>query len=246
MGRFTRVEGRVERVLERRMTQLLGIYRQGRSGTYLVPQDPRTLYTVTLTGPPDAATDGDLVLATITGYPESYRDIEARVETVLGPASDPRVEVDALILQHGLPQTFPDTVLAEAARVPTTVAADGPSTLPAASTKRRPWHQSETLATRLDLRALPLITIDGESARDFDDAVCVLEGPDGHVRLLVAIADVAAYVPRGSALDEEARARGTSVLPRSVQSAGREARRGVDGRVHRARAGAHAGSLPRL
>ena len=85
------------------------------------------------------------------------------------------------------------------------------ATLPEPARAHRPWHESPALPARLDLRALPLVTIDGENARDFDDAVTVLDGPAGGTRLLVAIADVTAYVPRGSAIDREARLRGTSV-----------------------------------
>src|SRR5262249_54299384 len=114
-----------------------------------------------------------------------------------------------------LSSEFPAEVLAEAARVPAMIdpamLAGLATELPPAATTRRPWHESVCVPQRIDLRGLPLVTIDGETARDFDDAVAVLPGPNGGTRLLVAIADVAAYAPRGSALDREARARGTSV-----------------------------------
>jgi ribonuclease R len=179
-----------------------------------------------------------MVVADITKYPEPYEDIEARVESVLGAASDPRVEVEAVVWQHDLPREFPEAVRQAARRMPRAVpladalgrapapgdvggsATTGPARasephvppeLPAPARARRPWHESPTLAGRLDLRHAPLVTIDGENARDFDDAVAILDGPDGGVRLLVAIADVAFYVPRAGPLDREARARGTSV-----------------------------------
>jgi ribonuclease R len=210
-GRLARAEGRVVRVLERRTTHLVGVLREGRTGTYLIPQDPRVAYRVSVVDG-GGARDGDMVVAVITHYPGPYEDIEVRVERVLGPASDPRVETDAIIHAHDLPREFPEAVRLEAAAVPrmVTVAA-AEAALPDPTRARRPWHESRAIATRLDLRAVPLVTIDGETARDFDDAVAVLDGPDGGTRLLVAIADVAAYVPRGSALDTEARARGTSV-----------------------------------
>jgi ribonuclease R len=160
-----------------------------------------------------------MVVAEITRNPGPYEDIAARVTTDLGPATDPRVEIEGIIHGHDLPRTFPARVEQEAAAVPAAVplaglrlvAAADPAGLPAPPTAKRRWHASPATATRVDLRTLPLVTIDGESARDFDDAVALLDGPAGGTRLLVAIADVGAYVPRGSALDAEARARGTSV-----------------------------------
>ncbi len=213
-GRLERPEGRVVRVLARRWERLIGVCRQGRANAYLMPQEPRITYSCRLIDTAGAR-DGDMVVAAITQYPGPYHDLEARVEAVLGPASDPRVETEAVIRRLELPQAFPPEAVAEAARIPTVVdpAALGvlSTTLPPPATARRPWHESPALRERLDLRALPLVTIDGETARDFDDAVAVLDGPAGGTRLLVAIADVAHYVPRGSALDHEARARGTSV-----------------------------------
>ncbi len=213
-GQLERMEGRVVRVVTRRWEKLLGICRQGRSSAYLMPQDPRIHYSCRLASTGNAA-DGDMVIATITEYPAAYHDLEARVESVLGPASDPRVETEAVIRRLELPSEFPAAVLAEAAKIAPTLdlAALGTlsSELPPPATTRRAWHESPALQERIDLRMQPLVTIDGETARDFDDAVAVLPGPAGVTRLLVAIADVSAYVPRGSALDVEARARGTSV-----------------------------------
>jgi ribonuclease R len=217
-GKLVRLEGHVTEVLERHRSQLLGTVRRGHRDAYLIPQDSRVLYHVTLadTG---GAEDGDMVVAEITRYPGPYEDIAACVTTVLGPATDPRVEIEAIIHGHDLPRAFPARVEQEAAAVPAAVAlaglrlvaADDPAGLPAPPAAKRRWHASPATATRVDLRTLPLVTIDGESARDFDDAVAILDGPAGGTRLLVAIADVGAYVPRGGALDAEARARGTSV-----------------------------------
>ncbi len=230
-----RLEGRVVHVLERRTARLVGVVRRGRTGTYLIPQDQRIPYRVHLIADGATATetpDGDMVVAEITVYPDAHHDIEARIAAVLGPARDPRVETEAVIYEHDLPQEFPEAVRREAERVPRAVTFDGTTrgtladrpTMPVAGTPSastadlppppsgtRAWRDTVALTARLDLRALPLVTIDGENARDFDDAVAVLDGASGGVRLLVAIADVAAYVARGSALDREARARGTSV-----------------------------------
>lgn len=215
-GKDVRLEGHVTEVLEHRTVRLLGTVRRGRSGVYLAPQDDRVVYRVVLSDI-GAAHDGDMVVTEITRYPGPHEDLEARVVSVLGPASDPGVEIEAILHAHDLPRTFPPAVERAATRIaqsvdPETlqlVAAD--EGLPPPPPKRRPWHQSPVSPRRIDLRTLPLVTIDGETARDFDDAVAVLDGPRGGSRLLVAIADVGAYVPAGGDLDREARARGTSV-----------------------------------
>jgi len=187
-----RNEGRVVKVLARGQSRIVGIFRQGRTAAVIVPQEQRiTVPILVARGAEAGARDGDMVVAELTRYPGLASEAEARIGTVLGPATDPRVETEAVIHAHGLPLAFPAEVEAAGRRVPTSV--------PAAST-----------TDRLDLRALPLVTIDGETARDFDDAVYA-ESTGRGFRLIVAVADVAYYVPAGSALDLEARARGTSV-----------------------------------
>jgi ribonuclease R len=191
-GRGRRTEGRVARVLERGAKRVVGVLRRGRTAAVVVPQDPRLIVPIVVPrGAEGAARDGDMVVAELVRYPGAVSDAEAAVTTVLGPAADPRVETDAVIHTHGLPLEFPPEVLAAARRVPRAV-------------------PPEVLAGRLDLRALPIVTIDGENARDFDDAVLIERDRRGW-RLTVAVADVAHYVPAGSPLDLEARARGTSV-----------------------------------
>jgi ribonuclease R len=191
-ARRGRREGRVVRVLERGTTRVVGVLRRGRTATVIVPQEQRiTVPILVPRGAAGDAADGDMVAADLTRFPGTAAEAEARVTAVLGPASDPRVETEAVLAAYGLPREFPPAVAAAARRVPKTV--------PAAA-----------LPGRLDLRGLPIVTIDGENARDFDDAVLVEPDGDGFC-LTVAVADVAHYVPPGSALDEEARARGTSV-----------------------------------
>ncbi|TMB42260.1 MAG: ribonuclease R [Deltaproteobacteria bacterium] len=187
-----RLEGRVVKVLERGTHRIVGVLRQGRTAAVLVPQEQRlTLPILVPRGAEGGARDGDMVVAELVRYPGLASEAEARVALVLGPADDPRVETEAVIHAHGLPLEFPPEVAAAARRMPA-----GPS--------------AEQVARRLDLRALPIVTIDGENARDFDDAVLV-EPLGRGFRLTVAVADVAHYVPAGSPLDLEARARGTSV-----------------------------------
>ena len=191
-GRRGRTEGRVTRVLQRGVTRIVGVLRQGRTASVLVPQDPRiTVPIVVPQGADGGARDGDMVVAELVRYPGTSSDAEAAVTTVLGPAADPRVETEAVIHAHGLPLEFPADVRAAARRVPSTV-------------------PPEAVAGRLDLRDQPIVTIDGENARDFDDAVLVERDGRGW-RLTVAVADVAHYVPAGGPIDLEARARGTSV-----------------------------------
>jgi ribonuclease R len=191
--RGKRRTGRVVRILERGRDRIIGVYRRGARVGCVVPQDPRLAYTVTIPrGAAGDANDGDVVVAAISRYPTATADVVATVVRTLGPASDPRVETDAVIAAYDLPLGFPPVVAAEAARVPDQVP-------PAAR------------AGRLDLRRLPIVTIDGENARDFDDAVGIEPLANHRVRLTVAVADVGAYVRAGTALDVEAAARGTSV-----------------------------------
>ena len=192
-GRGGRREGEVAKILERGQKRLVGVYRKGTRTNCLVPHDKRISYPMTI--PRNAgggARDKDLVAAEITRYPTSCSDLEGSVVAVLGAAGDPQVETDAVIFTHDLPADFPPAVQAEAARVPADV----------------PAH---AFSGRLDLRHLPIVTIDGENARDFDDAVAIEPIRSGGFRLTVAVADVAAYVHAGSALDQEAASRGTSV-----------------------------------
>jgi ribonuclease R len=192
-SRRGRREARIVGIVHRGLEQLVGTYHPARQGGgVLRPQEERVTYAVHIPpGKSAGAREGDLVVADITRHPTAHRDIEAHVRVVLGPASDPRVETEAVIYRYELPLTFPGPVIAAAAAIP-------PAVTPRA------------IKGRLDLRGQSIITIDGENARDFDDAVG-LEAHGGGFRLTVSIADVAHYVPDGSALDHEAAQRGTSV-----------------------------------
>ena len=191
-SRRGRAEGRIVRVLERGRSSIVGVFRPLRTGKVVVPQEQRLLGTFTVARRGDGgAHDGDMVVADIVRYPTRTADAEVRIVRVLGPATDPRVETDAVIHAHDLPLEFPPEAAAAARRLPPIVA---------------PQDSSR----RLDLREVPLVTIDGENAKDFDDAVFVEPLGTGFC-LTVAISDVSHYVAEGSALDLEARARGTSV-----------------------------------
>ena len=132
----------------------------------------------------------------ITEFPSLTKPARGRILEVLGHPDDFGVDVEIVIRKHRLPYVFPADVLVEAADS----AGQTVDTL-----------SDEELALRHDFRGLPIVTIDGETARDFDDAVLVQPLPNGHWQLQVHIADVSGYVRPGTALDLEARLRGTSV-----------------------------------
>jgi len=138
------------------------------------------------------AKPGDMVLAEITRPPSATRNPSGRVLRVLGRLDDPGTDLKVIMAKYGLPDAFPPEVEAEAARVPKEV---------------RP----QDVAGRTDFRSWATVTVDPETARDHDDAISLDRLPNGHWRLAVHIADVAHYVPEGTALDQEAYLRGTSV-----------------------------------
>ncbi len=191
--RTGRPEGRVLRVVERAHATLLGRLEHDHGVTRLVPVDPQLRENFLVPpGGAGGAHPGDVVIARIEVYPGRTQAATARVSEVLGPADDPAVEIRVAAERFHLPHAFPPEVLAAAAALPEQVAAGD-------------------LAGREDLRALPFVTIDGETARDFDDAVAIEALPGRGFRLRVAIADVAHYVAGGGVIDREAFSRGTSV-----------------------------------
>jgi ribonuclease R len=190
------VEGRVEEVLERGRAKLTGIVRSEVHNVFLEPDDPRiaSAYGRVALENGSAARPGMCVVAEITRYPTGPGDaaaITARVVHVLGPPDDPRTEVAKVIACAEIPDQFPDDAIAAAQRTPREL-------------------RAADFADRIDLRDRPFLTIDPETARDFDDAICVEERGSGF-RLWIAVADVSHYVTQGSALDREARIRGCSV-----------------------------------
>lgn len=187
-----RPEGRVIRILHRANTHVIARLHVRRKHAVAVPLDDRLLHEIyvardDLLG----AADGQVVQVEITAYPTERGSPEGKVVHVLGNPGEPDVEAKAIALKHGVLVEFPPPPVAEAEAVPDQV-------------------RKADLRGREDLRDLPFVTIDGEKAKDFDDAVCVERLDGGQVRLWVAIADVSHYVTEGSALDAEAYARGTS------------------------------------
>ncbi|MGQ0384196.1 MAG: ribonuclease R [Gammaproteobacteria bacterium] len=187
-----RPEGAVVEVLERRTRQVAGRFTLEGSVGFVVPDNRRITQRVVVprehAGP---AQHGDLVVAAIVEQPSRQRDPVGRVLRVLPDDGGAATAIELAIASHGLPHEFPPPAQAEARHFGREV-------------------DSAAAAGREDLRRLPLVTIDGVDARDFDDAVWAEETAQGF-RLIVAIADVSHYARPGSALDAEARERATSV-----------------------------------
>jgi ribonuclease R len=185
-------EGRVVAVLARGRAKLTGALRRDGRRWFLEPDDPRIPGDVALEEGAGAGREGQAVVAEIVRYPSRPDEsLAARVLMVLGEPDDPRTEVRKIVVSADIPEEFSTDARAAADRVAPEVGA-------------------QDLVDRVDLRDRDFVTIDPETARDFDDAVCVERQGDGW-RLWVAIADVSAYVRAGTALDREARSRGVSV-----------------------------------
>ena len=197
VDRRGRREGAIVEVLERRISRLIGRFTVDSGISYVVPDDARIQRNVQI--PVEARMDarnGQLVVCEIVSAPEAYRPPIGRILAVLGDKLTPSLVVEAAIHGHDLPHEFPPAVLAEATAVPLSVTeAD---------------LAGHVDAKRIDIRHLPLVTIDGEDAKDFDDAVWCEPNRNGF-RLIVAIADVSHYVRPGAPLDDEAQLRATSV-----------------------------------
>jgi ribonuclease R len=212
-----RAEGRVLKLIGRAHTTVVGRFHHGPRYNFVTPMDDRLTREIVIPAGHEVpaaspagegtrhrvigreaarrqATDleGMVVDVEVTQWPTHTQPARGRVLEVLGDEEDFGVDVEIVIRKHHIPHLFPEEVLDQAQRIPVTV----PRT---------------ELARRRDFRGLPIVTIDGETARDFDDAVLVRRLEGGHFELQVHIADVAQFVPEGTPLDDEARRRGTSV-----------------------------------
>jgi ribonuclease R len=194
-------EGRVTEVIKRGRARITGILRRVGRSVYLEPDDPRIAADfgrVSIFDVPHGK-DGDAIVVEITRYPDAVRnELGGNVLKVLGDPEDPRTEIEKILACAVIPMEFPDDVLAQAKTTPQEL---------------RP----SDLADRIDLRDRRFCTIDPETARDFDDALCIEDGPHGGPRVWVAVADVSHYVRWNDPLDREAAVRGVSVyLPDRV------------------------------
>lgn len=190
-----RPEGEVIRILERANARVVGTFEATRHLAYVVPDDkrlPEDIYVPK--GMTNGARNGEKVVVQIVHWPDARRGAEGRVVERLGMKGDAGVDIVSIIRKHGLPEAFPDKVLREAEQVPDAVS-----------------EEQVRAEGRRDLRSWMIVTIDGEDAKDLDDAISVVRLGPNRWQLGVHIADVSAYVPEGSALDREAYRRGTSV-----------------------------------
>jgi ribonuclease R len=187
-------EGRIIRILERSQAAIVGRYEVDDGGLgYVVPFDRRVLADVHVpAGQSFSAEPGEMVVVEITRWPTATRGPVGRVVDVLGRIDEPGVDTQIIIRKFAIPDRHSDEAIAEATRLGTVV-------------------KERDIRGRTDFRGVTTVTIDGEHARDFDDAITIEPLANGHFRLGVHIADVSHYVTEGSALDEEAYERGTSV-----------------------------------
>lgn len=193
LDRRGRQEGKVVEVLNRANRTIVGRYQEESGIGFVVPDNSRINHQILI--PPKekgAAVSGQIVTVAITDYPTRKLGAKGSISEILGDHLDPGLEIDVSIRSHGIPWEWPEAVIEEAGHL---------EDEPLPSDKEN----------RVDLRKLPFVTIDGEDARDFDDAVYCEKGLMGKWRLWVAIADVSHYVKPGSALDVEAAERGNSV-----------------------------------
>jgi len=208
-----RSDGEIVKVLKRAHPTVVGEFHIGRRGLYVTPHDERVQQWIEipegLEFPPAgpsidrigvvapkvlsvAELDGMVVNVELLEYPEKGSKPVGRVIEILGHPDDFGVDVEIVIRKHHLPHQFPPEVAGQAQAIPSAISASD-------------------LEDRRDFRAMDIVTIDGETARDFDDAVWVDKLPNGNYALHVHIADVSHYVRSGSPIDAEARLRGTSV-----------------------------------
>ena len=187
-------EGRILRILERGSSTIVGRFESdGSSAGFVVPFDRRLIMDVQIpAGEQGSAQSGDMVSTEITRWPTAARGPLGRILEVLGDIDEPGVDTEIIIRKYNIPDEHSPQAIEEAKRLGTVV------------TERH-------LAGRTDFRERLTVTIDGEHARDFDDAITIERVENGSYLLGVHIADVAHYVPEGGALDEEAYDRATSV-----------------------------------
>lgn len=192
-GKGKRREASVVRILERGMKQVVGTYEQSSSFGFVIPDNVKIGRDIFVPAERSkGAVTGHKVVVELTSYGDEAHKPEGRVVEILGHMNDPGVDIMTVIRSYNLPLEFGEKVMNQAARVPETVS-------------------EADRAGRIDLRDLQMVTIDGEDAKDLDDAVSLYRDGKGLFHLGVHIADVANYVQENSALDWEALERGTSV-----------------------------------
>lgn len=184
--------GRIVKIVERKIRKVVGKFVRERHNSYVIPDGDKILQEIYIPdGETKRAKPNQIVVAEITQYPTDRSKPKGRITHILGYYDDPEIEPQIIIHKYDLPIRFSPPALRQVKNIPLHLSSDD-------------------YYGRVDLRDLPTFTIDGERAMDFDDAVSIREKDDGFV-LYVSIADVSHYVKEGTALDEEAYTRGTSV-----------------------------------
>ncbi|WP_438498134.1 ribonuclease R [Paenibacillus sp. IHBB 3054] len=190
-----RMEGEVVRIVKRGVLQTVGVFQSLETYGFVLPDDKRINRDIFIPKQSfKGAVDGEKVVVRIVNYPEGRTAAEGEIIEILGHKDDPGVDILSVIRKHQLPEAFPSEVMTEAEQAPDSI------------TDEEIIQQG-----RRDLRGLNIVTIDGEDAKDLDDAVNVERLENGHYKLGVHIADVGYYVREGSELDKEAYDRGCSV-----------------------------------
>ena len=188
-----RREGTIVRIVERGVKEVVGTYTESKYFGFVIPDDKRIVNDIFIPKhAANGAVEGHKVVVRLTSYPEGRMSAEGEVVRILGHKNDPGVDILAIIYKYGLPLQFPEDVIEHANRVPDVIT-------------------EQDLEGRRDLRGEMIVTIDGEDAKDLDDAVTVTKLENGNYKLGVHIADVSHYVEEGSPIDREAYERGTSV-----------------------------------
>ena len=187
-----RAEGAVIRVLEHANQRIIGYYQKNKNFGFVIPDNQKISQDVFITQGKDmGAVTGHKVVAQVTDFGGFRRKPEGEIIEIIGHVNDPGTDILSIVRAYGLPEEFPDEVMKEVSYIPDEV-------------------DEADKKGRLDLRNVPMVTIDGEDAKDLDDAVS-LSKEDGIYHLGVHIADVSHYVKENSFLDQEALKRGTSV-----------------------------------
>ena len=186
-------EGEVVQIIERSNTKIIGIYEDSKNFGFVVAEDTRISQDIFISRKDsNGAEHGDVVVVQITKWPDKRRSPEGEVVEILGKKGDKGLDILTIIKKFGLPEEFPPKVLNFADNIPDEI-------------------EAKEYKRRRDLRDVKMVTIDGEDAKDLDDAVSIEKLDNGRYKLGVHIADVSHYVKEKNPLDKEALVRGTSV-----------------------------------
>ncbi|MDM8297197.1 ribonuclease R [Enterocloster aldenensis] len=211
-----RAEGAVIRVLEHANEEVVGYYQKNKNFGFVLPDNQKLAKDIFIPQGCDmGAVTGHKVVVKITDFGSEKHKPEGRVTEIIGHVNDPGTDILSIVRAYGLPEAFPQEVMEEIEDIPDHVTVPGQpvemGSLYGISNLVSPDGWGGELSGRLDLRGLQTVTIDGEDAKDLDDAVTICRDGQGHYILGVHIADVSHYVKEGSPLDREARKRSTSV-----------------------------------